>query len=99
MSERDQSNPPQYGPTYYAPMELPTPRLPRPPFWMVALALISIVGTWLPLAIIARARVSTMSETRIQLVQDMGVQAKFPTQSVNTLFADDRAMRPPVPGT
>ncbi len=45
---------PQYGPTYYVPVEMPSPRLPRPPFWMVAMALIGVVATWLPLAIIAR---------------------------------------------
>jgi mono/diheme cytochrome c family protein len=90
---------PQYGPTYYAPVELPIPRLGRPPFWMVSLALIFVVATWLPLAIIARARVSTMTEPRIQPLQDMGVQPKFETQATNPLFADGRAMRPPVPGT
>jgi mono/diheme cytochrome c family protein len=89
----------EYGPTYYAPVELPIPRLPRPPFWMIALALIAIVVTWLPLAIIARARVSLSSEPRIQLMQDMGVQPKFREQETNPLFEDDRAMRPRVPGT
>jgi len=90
---------PQYGPTYYAPVELPLPRLPRPPFWMVALALVSVVATWLPLAIIARARVSTSSEPRIQLLQDMAIQPKFREQETNPLFEDDRAMRPKIPGT
>jgi mono/diheme cytochrome c family protein len=90
---------PEYGPTYYAPVELPMPRLPRPPFWMIALALIFIVATWLPLAIIARGRVSVMSEPRIQFVQDMAIQPKFREQMTNPLFADDRAMRPTIPGT
>jgi hypothetical protein len=108
MSEQDKSNPggnggesplPEYGPTYYAPVEMPLPRLPRPPFWMVSLALIMIVATWLPLAIIARARESTSTEPRIQLVQDMGEQPKFREQMTNPLFADDREMRPKIPGT
>lgn len=90
---------PEYGPTYYAPVEMPIPRLGRPPFWMVSLGLIFVVATWLPLAIIARARVSTMTEPRIQLMQDMGVQPKFKEQATNPLFADDRAMRPKIPGT
>lgn len=90
---------PQYGPTYYAPVEMPLPRLPRPPFWMIAIALIGVVATWLPLAIIARARESTMAGPRIQLVQDMGAQPKFNEQATNELFADDRAMRPRIPGT
>jgi mono/diheme cytochrome c family protein len=90
---------PQYGPTYYAPVEMPLPRLPRPPFWMIALALVGIVVTWLPLAIIARARVTTSPEPRISIFQDMAIQPKFREQEINTLYADDRAMRPHVPGT
>ena len=58
-SHKPESDEPEYGPTYYAPVEMPMPRLPRPPFWMIALALIMVVITWLPLAIIAQARVST----------------------------------------
>src|ERR1700684_775294 len=102
MSEESHSSEPQepeYGPTYYAPVELPMPRLPRPPFWMIAIALVMVVVTWLPLAIIARARVSLSSEPRIQLVQDMAIQPKFREQEINTLFEDDRAMRPKIPGT
>jgi mono/diheme cytochrome c family protein len=82
-----------------APAELPPPPLPRPPFWMVSIALISVVVTWLPLAIIARARTIRGSEPRISLAQDMGKQPRFNTQETNALFADDRAMRPQVPGT
>src|SRR5580698_10076434 len=102
MSEEShdpETNEPEYGPTYYAPVEMPIPRLPRPPFWMIALALVMVVITWLPLAIIARARVSLSSEPRIQIMQDMGIQPKFREQEINTLFADDRAMRPKIPGT
>jgi len=83
----------------FAPAELPMPPLPRPPFWMVAFALISIVITWLPLAIIARARVSKSTEPRIQIMQDMGIQPKFREQMNNPLFADGREMRPKIPGT
>jgi mono/diheme cytochrome c family protein len=90
---------PEYGPTYYAPVEMPIPRLPRPPFWMISLALISVVATWLPLAVIARARVSLSSEPRVQIAQDMGLQPKFREQETNSLFVDDRAMRPKIPGT
>lgn len=90
---------PEYGPTYYAPVEMPIPRLPRPPFWMIGLALVGIVVTWLPLAIIARARVSQSSEPRVQLMQDMGVQPKFREQETNPLYEDDRSMRLPIPGT
>ena len=102
MSEESHSSQPpepEYGPTYYAPVELPMPRLPRPPFWMIAIALVGVVITWLPLAIIARARVSTSAEPRIALLQDMAIQPKFREQEINTLFEDDRAMRPRIPGT
>jgi mono/diheme cytochrome c family protein len=40
-----------------------------------------------------------MTEPRIQIMQDMGVQPKFREQMTNPLFADDRAMRPKIPGT
>jgi mono/diheme cytochrome c family protein len=90
---------PEYGPTYYAPVEMPMPRLPRPPFWMISLALVFTVATWLPLAIIARARVSITTGARIQIMQDMGIQPKFREQMTNPLFADDRAMRMKIPGT
>ena len=103
MSEQphdpDPQGEPEYGPTYYAPIELPNPRLPRPPFWMVSIALIGVVATWLPLAIIARARVSNSPEPRIQLLQDMGKEPKLETQMTFSLYADDRAMRPAIPGT
>src|SRR5580700_3487760 len=98
-SHKPESEEPEYGPTYYAPVEMPIPRLPRPPFWMIAIALISVVITWLPLAIIARARVSTSPDPRITLVQDMAIQPKFREQETNSLFEDGRAMRPKVPGT
>jgi len=81
-----------------APVELPLPPLPRP-FFLIALGLIGVVLTWLPLSIIARARVFTTLEPRIQIFQDMGVQPKSREQQTNALFADDRAMRPRVEGT
>ncbi|MDP9173042.1 MAG: cytochrome c [Planctomycetota bacterium] len=82
-----------------APAELPLPPLPRPPFWMIAVALVAVVFTWVPLALIAKARTYKSSEPRIQIMQDMGVQPKYREQQTNHLFADDRAMRPKIPGT
>ncbi|MFA9477586.1 cytochrome c [Phycisphaerales bacterium AB-hyl4] len=73
--------------------------LPRPPFWLIALLLISVVASWIPLSLIALSRV-TLSERRpIELFQGMGDQPSYRAQSVNPLFEDNRAMRPPVPGT
>jgi mono/diheme cytochrome c family protein len=80
----------------YAPRE---PRLRRPPFWAIALAVIFLVGSWVPLVLFARARVQRSEEPRISLVQDMGSQPKYREQQTSELFADDRADRPHVVGT
>jgi mono/diheme cytochrome c family protein len=82
-----------------APAELPVPRLPHPPFWMISIALISVVATWIPLALTGRSRVYLTTDPRIQIMQDMGKQPKYGTQMTNDLFADDRAMRPHIEGT
>lgn len=73
--------------------------LPKPPFWMVALALILVVLTWVPLAVIARARVVPKTQPRVHLFQDMDAQPRLNAQDYTELFQDRRAMRPPVPGT
>ncbi|HWE02806.1 MAG TPA: cytochrome c [Tepidisphaeraceae bacterium] len=75
------------------------PRLRRPPFIFVAVGLVAIVASWVPLVIFARARTITSLEPRIQIMQDMGVQPKFSQQQSNALFADGRADRLPIPGT
>ena len=73
--------------------------LPRFPFWMLALVLIFTVLTWVPLAIIARARVTPSNRPRLALIQDMDNQTKGLAQARSVLFEDARVMRPPVPGT
>ena len=75
------------------------PKLGRPPFWMIALGLIAVVGSWLPLVLFARAKAAQSTEPRVQLVQDMGIQPKFREQQTNDLFADGRADRPVIEGT
>jgi mono/diheme cytochrome c family protein len=52
-----------------------------------------------PLALVARARTTTSTRPRINLVPDMDNQPKFRAQQANPMFADGRAMRPPVAGT
>ncbi|MEE8452427.1 MAG: quinol:electron acceptor oxidoreductase subunit ActD, partial [Thermoguttaceae bacterium] len=59
---------------------------------VVALAL-------LPPLLIARARGAKSASPRIHIIQDMDFQPKYKTQTAGPLFADGRAMRPPVPGT
>lgn len=69
------------------------------PRWLVYAAIVAVFASFVPLALIARQRTIKADRTRIQPVQDMGDQPKFKPQSANPLFADGRAMRPPVDGT
>ncbi len=70
--------------------------MPRGFYYTVAvLAALGLI----PFAMIARSRTSTSLEPRIQPIRDMAKQPKFRAQAPNPLFADTRAMRPPVPGT
>jgi len=71
-------------------------KLPR---WILYLTVIAIALSWVPIALIMRARATTSSKPRIHLIPDMDNQPKYDTQSRNPLFADRRAMRPPVAGT
>lgn len=73
--------------------------LPKPPFWMVSLALVLVTLSWVPIALIARARVTPSAQPRVHLFQDMDSQPKLKPQDYTTLFRDHRAMRPPVTGT
>lgn len=75
------------------------PKLGKPPFWMIAAALIVVVGSWLPLVLFARAKAANSTQPRVQLVQDMGVQPKAREQQASDLFADGRADRPDILGT
>jgi mono/diheme cytochrome c family protein len=74
-------------------------RLRRPPFWLLAVFLILVVVSWLPLVVAARRRVSTSESPRIHLVQDMDNQPKYKAQHTSPIFADGRADRPVIPGT
>ncbi len=53
----------------------------------------------IPPALIAQSRAVNSKKPRIHLIQDMDNQPKFKAQHANPLFADGRAMRPPVEGT
>jgi mono/diheme cytochrome c family protein len=75
------------------------PKIGKPPFWMIALALIFVVGSWLPLVLFARGKSAQSREPRFQLVQDMGMQPKFREQQTSDIFADERADRPVILGT
>lgn len=73
--------------------------LPRPPFPLIGVFLILAVGTWVPLVVFARARVVKSDSTRVHIVQDMDNQPRYGAQAHSETFADNRAMRLPVPGT
>lgn len=81
----------------------PTPLRDRksatPPFWLVAVFLVLVVLSWIPLVLIARARVSKSDKPRIALIQDMDEQPRYDTQTHSPVFADGRTMRLPVAGT
>jgi mono/diheme cytochrome c family protein len=71
-------------------------KLPR---WLLYTVTILVVLSWVPLALIMRARVTTSDQPRIHVFPDMDNQPKYKAQSRNMMFADRRAMRPPVAGT
>jgi len=71
-------------------------KLPR---WLTYSLAVVVALSWVPLAMIARARVTTSPKPRIHVVPDMDNQPKFKAQARNPLFADLRSMRPDVPGT
>ena len=66
---------------------------------IVYIALLLITAAAVPPALIAQTRAVRSSKPRIHLIQDMDNQPRFEAQHANPLFADGRAMRPPVPGT
>jgi mono/diheme cytochrome c family protein len=69
------------------------------PRWVWPLALTTTILALLPLVLIVRARLVPSTEPRIHPVQDMDSQPKYKPQAGSPLFADGRAMRPPVEGT
>lgn len=76
------------------------------PRWIRFAIVISVVASFVPLALIAMARFSTSSKPPLHLFLDMDQQNYYKAQSASPvledgtpLFADNRANRPPVPGT
>jgi mono/diheme cytochrome c family protein len=69
------------------------------PRWLIYTVVILVVASFIPIALIMRARVTTSEQPRIHIIPDMDNQPKYKAQSRNPLFADRRAMRPQVEGT
>lgn len=70
-----------------------------PPKWFRQVGVLLVCAALIPLGLIAKARVSKSTEPRIHIVQDMDNQERFKSQQAHPLFADGRAMRPPIVGT
>jgi mono/diheme cytochrome c family protein len=70
--------------------------MPKPIIYAV---LVLLIFAMIPPALIARSRAVPSDKRRIHLIQDMDNQTKFRAQHPNAIFADERAMRPLVPGT
>ena len=68
------------------------------PRWLILAAAIVTALALVPLAYIAKARTTTSERPRVNLVPDMDDQPKLKAQKANPMFADGRAMRPPVAG-
>ena len=63
-------------------------------YGLIVLSILALI----PPALIARTRAVPSDRRRIHLIQDMANQHKFRAQQMNPMFADQRAMRPPVSG-
>ncbi len=71
----------------------------RVPGYVKATIALLLAAALAPPAYIAQVRFSRKSSPRLHLVLDMDFQPKYLPQQHSPLFADGRAMRPPVAGT
>ena len=69
------------------------------PRLIVFSVMILLMLALIPPVVAARTRASTSEKRPIHIIQDMDIQARFETQTLNPLFADQRSMRPEVVGT
>lgn len=73
--------------------------LRKVPVWAIYTLIMLVMASFIPLALLAKARYSYSSQPRVHIIQDMDNQPRYNTQAANGMFADGRAMRLPVPGT
>lgn len=88
----------ELGATGVETIEADTAAAPMPKAVFAALALVVVVALIPPLWI-ARSRATTSRTPPLRSFKDMDFQPKFKAQTTTNLFADGRAMRPPIPGT
>lgn len=70
-----------------------------PPRWIIYLAIIAVVASWVPFAVVALARSSLSELPPLHLFLDMDDQVSLKAQERTLIFADQRAMRPRIGGT
>ncbi len=69
------------------------------PRWLIPGFVILVIASFIPAAMIARARNDKSTIPRINIIPDMDYQEKYLPQTENPMFADKRGMRPLPPGT
>lgn len=69
------------------------------PRWIVYTIIVLVTLSWVPIALVLRARTVRTAKPPLHVVTDMDNQPSFRTQKRNMMFADRRAMRPQVSGT
>jgi len=69
------------------------------PRWMLWSVLAMVLLSWIPFALVGKARATKSTRPPVHFVPDMDDQPKFETQEINTIFADTRGSRPTVEGT
>jgi mono/diheme cytochrome c family protein len=66
---------------------------------IIYVAVIAVVASWLPLALIARSRAVRSPHLPVHMFLDMDQQPKVKAQAYSKFFADHRGQRPMVVGT
>ncbi|TWT80970.1 hypothetical protein CA13_24170 [Planctomycetes bacterium CA13] len=69
------------------------------PKFLITTLITVIALSFIPLLVVARMRVTTSSQPRFHIFPDMDFSPARDAQQTTSLFADNRAMRPDVPGT
>ncbi len=65
---------------------------------LLGFVVVALVAGLVPFGLIALARSQPSAQPPVHPIQDMYKQPKFRPQHGNAMFADDRAMRPLLPG-
>ncbi len=69
------------------------------PSWFWPSVLITTAIALVPFALLWKARVTKSAQPRVHIIWHMDNQDRYNAQAVNPMYADGRAMRPPVLGT